>query len=117
MWAISDFFFPDDGLLSNAFEHTAPDNTINIKANRLDEENVQIAISDDGVGMKQGQLMRIKESFEDGDKTPLLYSTGSQIPPDLGQIHYIVTRHGGVLDIEKNNSEGTVVKIKLPIFH
>lgn len=103
------------GLISNAFEYTAPEDTINIKAEKIDEENIQIAVSDDGMGIWQGQIIEIRDAFQEHDSTPIRYSIGSEIPPDLRQINDIVKRHGGDLNVEMNPSGGTVVKIRLPI--
>ncbi len=103
------------GLLTNALEYCHPDDTITIQS-RTNEANqtVTIEIKDTGTGISQGQMLEIRESFENLD-TPWLYLINDEIPADLTQIHFIITHHGGIINIERNEVGGTAVTLTLPM--
>lgn len=103
------------GLLSNAFEYTAPGSIIRIELGFTDDrKHIQIAVSDNGTGISQGRLLEIRESFEHHD-TQWLYFISTEVPADLQQINFIAFRHGGALDLERNETGGTTARITLPI--
>lgn len=73
-----------------------------------DDENVYIEVKDQGIGISSEDLPRVKDKFYIG-KSP---RSGSGI--GLGISNEIIKLHGGKLDIESKQGEGTVVKVTLP---
>jgi uncharacterized membrane protein YsdA (DUF1294 family) len=102
------------GLLSNAFEYTAPDDRISIKVSSLENESgVRIAVSDTGTGISHGRLLEIRECLENPDPQ-WLYFISREIPADLRQISFIAAQHCGLLHIDRNEDGGTIATISLP---
>lgn len=73
-----------------------------------DDENVCIEVKDQGIGISSEDLPRVKDKFYIG-KSP---RSGSGI--GLGISNEIIKLHGGRLDIESQQGQGTIVKITLP---
>jgi signal transduction histidine kinase len=77
---------------------------------RLEEgvRSVEVRISDTGIGITRDNLKKIFDPF---------FSTrerGSGL--GLAIVHNIVHAHGGSIDVESREKEGTVFSITLPLF-
>jgi hypothetical protein len=101
------------GLLTNALEHTAPDDEIIVKAHSLSDGQVEITVQDSGIGIKQKQLYLVEDSLSTAESAPL---DGIDVhsPATLQQIQSIINRHGGSLDLASKLWEGTTARVKLP---
>jgi len=81
---------------------------VNVSA-RTHEDEVQIDVEDDGVGMDSETAQRCVDLFfstkPEGEGTGL----------GLGIVQHIVVDHGGSLDIDSQPERGTRVRIRLPI--
>jgi hypothetical protein len=101
------------GLLTNALEHTAPDDEIVVTVHSLNDEQVEIMVRDSGIGIKQKQLYLVKDSLTFAESAPL---DGIDVhsPATLQQIKSIINRHGGTLDLASKQWEGTTARVKLP---
>jgi CheY-like chemotaxis protein len=80
-----------------------------IETRALDKE-VQILVTDTGVGIPRELKRRIFDPF---------FTTKGVVSDGLGlSIAYsIISRHGGIIDIESEEGKGTTVTIKLPVPH
>lgn len=95
-------------VIDNAIKYNHNGGIVQIKAGS--EDNcVQIAISDTGMGIPAGDLSRVKEKFYKANKTV----RGSGI--GLAVADEIVRNHGGLLVVESTEGIGTNVIIALPI--
>ena len=74
-----------------------------------DEENVVIKIKDEGAGISEEDLPKVKEKFFKGQSK----KSGSGI--GLAVCDEIIKLHNGTLDIESTLNVGTVVTITLPL--
>lgn len=92
-------------LVRNSREAMEPGGTLRIHARRSDE-GVELAVSDDGVGMDAEEVERFFEPFF----TTKQGGTGL----GLSLTHQIVTQHGGSLRCESAPSQGTTFTIVLP---
>lgn len=71
------------------------------------EDEVEITLSDNGIGMTEEVLLRIFEPF---------FSTKDKgMGLGLNIVHKIVTEHGGYILISSKESKGTKITIKFPV--
>ena len=95
-------------IIDNALKYTQENGVINVGAK---EENgfINITISDNGFGIPQEHLPKVKEKFFKGNMT----QKGSGI--GLAVANEIILLHAGSLDIKSEVNIGTVVTISIPI--
>lgn len=95
-------------IMKNAVQAIEDSGEITITTN-IDNENVNITISDTGCGIKQEHLKQITDPFfttkPPGEGTGLGLSISKTI----------INEHGGFINIESNYGVGTKVIIKLPV--
>ncbi len=99
-------------VIDNALKYTETGGTINVSAflQKLEEQQyVVIKISDNGCGIKEEDLDKVKTKFFKANYT----KRGSGI--GLAVADEIVRFHGGKLNIESVENRGTSVEIMLPI--
>lgn len=99
-------------VIDNALKYTETGGTINVSAflQKLEEQQyVVIKISDNGCGIKEEDLDKVKTKFFKANYT----KRGSGI--GLAVADEIVRFHGGKLNIESVENQGTSVEIMLPI--
>lgn len=88
------------------FAKENPRIAINLKSN---ENDVEISIEDNGIGISKENLKKVKEKFYKED----INSSGSGI--GLAVVDEIVKAHNGNWFIESDKNEGTKIIISLPI--
>lgn len=76
---------------------------------RTTNENIEISIEDNGIGISEENIKKVTEKFFKED----INSSGSGI--GLALVDEIIKAHNGSLLIESNKSQGTKIKITLPI--
>lgn len=94
-------------VIDNAVKYSDPGGNVRIKAFEQNG-NVCVEVSDDGCGIKESDLPKVKTKFYKPNHT----RRGSGI--GLAVADEIVTEHGGVLDISSKEGIGTTVLITLP---
>jgi signal transduction histidine kinase len=94
-------------VIDNAIKYSDPGCTINIEASEI-EGYIQIAVEDNGCGIKASDLPRIKTKFFKANHT----RRGSGI--GLAVADEIVTMHNGTLEVQSQEGVGTTVIITLP---
>lgn len=95
-------------IIDNAVKYIGKDGVVNIEAH-LDDHQVEIKIADNGCGISQEDLPKVKNRFYKANNTVRGSGIGLAVADDL------VNRHGGSLEIESVKGEGTTVTITLPI--
>lgn len=98
-------------LLSNAIKFTPTGGEITLGASES-EAYVTITVSDTGIGIPQSALGRLAKPFEQahGDLNVSQKGTGL----GLALVRSLARLHGGEIDIESREGEGTTVYVHLP---
>lgn len=94
-------------ILANAIKFTLPGGNIELIGIGT-ENSVEITIKDDGIGISEDDLMRVREKFYKANLT----SAGSGL--GLSIVDEIVKLHDATMSIESKLNEGTMVKIVFP---
>jgi len=98
-------------LLSNAIKFTPTGGSIEVDLSRVGEE-IQLRVSDSGVGMEEEVLAKIFRPFfqVDGSSTRSVAGTGL----GLALVKTIVERHTGAISAKSTLGEGTTMTITIP---
>ncbi len=96
-------------IIDNSIKYTKQNGTVIILAEFKEDNMLEIIVSDDGCGIPEEDLPRIKEKFFKSNNTV----RGSGI--GLAVADEIVRLHGGELRINSKLGEGTTVTIALPV--
>ena len=95
-------------LLDNAFKFTEAEGTISISFSSV-EGSLKIIVQDDGCGISEEDLPRVKEKFYKGKNAKSKNGIGLSICDE------IVKLHDGEIFIESEEGKGTLVTITLPV--
>ena len=100
-------------IVDNAIKYGRENGIINIDCNRLDDNSIQVKITDNGIGMNDEQLQNIFNDFYRLDPSdPISKSSGLGMPI----CQRIVSKHNGKIWVESPGlGKGTSVIFKLPI--
>ena len=96
---------------SNAVKFTPAGGTVTIDAARADG-TVRISITDTGIGIPQADLTRLAERFFRAGNATAAAIPGTGL--GLAIVRTIVEGHGGRLDVESVEGEGTTMIVTLP---
>lgn len=97
-------------LISNAFKFTQENGQVQVIIKNDDEEQIQIEIRDNGVGIGQEDLSKIFNQFYQAENAPI---TGSGIGLSLSK--EIVEVHHGHIEVQSKKWSGTTFLISLPL--
>ena len=97
-------------LVSNAIRYTPTGGKISVKAGR-EENQLVVAVSDDGPGIDVEDLERIFEPFKRG-KTARRFADGMGL--GLSIARDMIRAHGGELSVESSPGEGSTFFVRLP---
>ena len=98
-------------LVSNALKFTPQGGSITVSAQGYGEE-LEIVVSDTGVGISEADLLRIGRPYEQaGDVAQKTRGTGL----GLSLVRALAELHGGSMSIESRLGEGTSVTIRMPV--
>jgi len=96
-------------LLVNALQSIVDVGQIEVTTTRLDEKMVSISIRDTGCGMSQEIVDRIWEPFF------TTKDVGQGVGLGLALTYNIVKEHGGKIEVESSEGEGSRFTVQLPI--
>ena len=97
-------------IIDNAIKYSGSGGVINVEA-ELYESKLHIKIQDNGCGISEADLPKVKNRFYKANNTV----RGSGI--GLAVADQIVSMHDGTLELESVQGEGTTVTITLPTVH
>jgi signal transduction histidine kinase len=99
-------------LLTNADRHGPPGTAIVVTGERRDDGEVELAVTDDGPGIDDGDLDRVFDRFHRGD--PARPTSGGGAGLGLAISREIVALHGGRLTVDPDHRPGCRVCVSLP---
>lgn len=111
-----------ENLLSNALRYTPPGGEINVQLSRITSDQVEVVISDTGVGLPADQINRIFERRYRNldDDLPIDAENGgdkfekSNAGLGLSIVKSIVELHGSTIDVKSEGGLGTTFTFSLP---
>jgi len=98
-------------IINNAVKYTADRGSISIETSRIGR-NLQIRISDNGIGIPDEDIPRVFERFYRVDKARTRDMGGTGLGLSIAK--EIVEAHGGSISVSSSTKEGTEVVILLP---
>lgn len=100
-------------LVDNSFNYTPPDGTVHLSASRREDE-IEIRIEDNGIGIAPGEQERVFERFFRGEQALNLSIAGTGL--GLSIVRQLVDMHGGRLELHSQGipGEGTTFVVSLP---
>lgn len=98
-----------NNLLSNAIKYSAPGSQVRLALGRQSDELV-ISVADQGIGIPARDQAHLFEAFHRADNVGAVPGTG------LGMhiVHRAVTRHGGKIEVQSVEGQGTTVVVRIP---
>ena len=100
-------------LLDNAVKYSREHGEIRLSARQRDSE-IELTVSDDGIGITKEDLPRIFERFYRADKArgpDKVRGTGL----GLAIVKHIAQSHGGRVEAESELNKGTTIRVVLPV--
>jgi signal transduction histidine kinase len=98
-------------LLSNAVKFARDHGEVEVML-CAGEEQVEISVRDNGVGIPESVLPRLGRAFEQASNNPMLAREGTGL--GLALVQALVREHGGAVDIQSQENVGTCVRVVLP---
>jgi signal transduction histidine kinase len=105
-----------DNLLENAYQYTPPEiGCLVISAHQV-EDNIQIDIKDNGIGIRPEEQVRVFERFYRGEDPMVLATSGTGL--GLAIVQRLVEMHNGRIWLESTGvrGEGSTFSFTLPVF-
>ncbi len=99
-------------ILDNSIKYTPRDGRVYTELYR-DEENVYITVADNGIGMADTEFAKIFDRFYRVDKARARETGGTGL--GLSIARSAVELHGGYIEVESREEEGSLFRIVLPI--
>jgi len=102
-------------VLTNAYKYSPKGGRVKVKlelkSNSDLNEEICIAVIDEGLGMRPDVLARVFERFYRADTSGKIPGTGL----GMSLVKEVIQLHGGRVDIESVFGQGTIVRIYLPL--
>jgi len=98
-------------LLSNGVKFTPRGGTVRIAAT-VAGDDIELSITDTGVGIDRADLKRLGQPFEQVESEHTRAKEGTGL--GLALVRALAHLHGGSMTIESGLGEGTTVRVKLP---
>ena len=101
-------------LINNAIKYSEPNKNIYIESQIKSNQQLEIHIKDEGMGIPKDLLPRISERFfrVDNEKTRNINGTGL----GLAIVKHLVKQHRGDFNIRSVEGKGTDITIRLPLY-
>jgi len=102
-------------LINNSIKYSGDSRWISIKTTgtgRPNAKEVQIAVSDHGIGIPPADLSRVFEPFYRGKDVAAAQIHGNGL--GLSLVRHIIESHGGRVSVSSTPGEGTAITLHLP---
>jgi two-component system phosphate regulon sensor histidine kinase PhoR len=99
-------------LLENAVKYSRENGQIRLQATQRGHE-ITVSVTDNGIGIRKDDLLRIFERFYRADKARSRELGGTGL--GLAIVKHIVQLHGGRVEAESELGRGTTIRVVLPV--
>jgi len=99
-------------LLDNAVKYSKAGGLITLRA-AVEDDQVRISVSDEGIGIRENDLPRIFERFYRADKARSRELGGTGL--GLSIVKHIAQLHGGTAQAQSEPGKGTTISVLLPV--
>ena len=99
-------------LLDNAIAYSAPESKVSLVVRRRGDE-VEVDVTDEGIGIAPDDLERIFERFYRADPARSRETGGTGL--GLAIVKHIATNHGGRVDVRSVEGAGSTFTLRLPL--
>ena len=100
-------------LMINSVKFTRKGGTVDLKAQRVSDSEIEITVSDTGIGVAPGDMSRIMEPFSQARQSHVANTEGTGLGLPLAKA--FAELHGGNLRLESEVGTGTIARVILPI--
>jgi two-component system sensor histidine kinase SenX3 len=98
-------------LLDNAVSYSGEGTTVTVRATR-EQDAVELAVSDEGIGIAEKDLERVFERFYRADPARSRATGGTGL--GLAIVKHVATNHGGVVTVSSVEGLGATFTLRLP---
>jgi PAS domain S-box-containing protein len=99
-------------LIDNALHYTPKEGKVTVWAGKTGEW-LSIAVKDTGIGMNEADRAKLFTKFFRAESAKKMRTDGSGL--GLYIVHNIIARHGGSIDVQSKEHEGTTFTVRLPL--
>lgn len=99
-------------VISNAIKFSEDGGRVNISVAAVDDGGIELAVSDNGIGIPESELGRVTEAFFQVDSGLARMHEGSGL--GLYLVKKFTELHDGVLDIVSELGAGTTLTLRFP---
>jgi len=101
-------------IIENAVKYSEEKAKVSVTLKCLEESStVRLEVTDSGIGIPQLELERVFERFYRVDRARSRQSGGTGL--GLSIVRNVVARHGGTVEIDSIEGQGTIVTVDLPV--
>jgi signal transduction histidine kinase len=112
--SLKEFTFILETLIDNAIKYTPANGNIVVSVSS-DKKNIEISVSDTGIGISKDDLPYVFQKFYRGEKARTTYTEGMGI--GLSTVKNVVKRNKGKIKaLSKGMHQGTTFVVTLPIY-
>lgn len=99
-------------LLENAVKYSDPGDVVQVRVRR-DDDSIEIAVVDEGVGIPRHDLDRVFERFYRVDRARSRATGGTGL--GLSIVRHVASNHGGSIAVDSIEGEGSTFSLHLPV--
>ena len=102
-------------LINNAIKYSDFNKKIYVSSQKKSNEQLEILIKDEGIGIPRELLPRISERFfrVENEKTRKINGTGL----GLAIVKHLIKQHRGEFHIQSTEGSGTEITVRLPLYN
>jgi two-component system sensor histidine kinase SenX3 len=100
-------------LIDNAVAYSPENTRVVVATRRSDEQSVEITVTDQGIGIPEGEQERIFERFYRVDPARSRQTGGTGL--GLAIVKHVTTKHGGEVTVWSKEGSGSTFTIRLPL--
>jgi len=102
-----------NNLLSNAIKYTQEGGAVHVKLSLIDQ-NIQLLVSDNGIGISNEELTHIFDRFYQASSTSTTRQSLKGTGIGLALVKELVHLHKGIINVESELSKGSSFTVHLP---